>query len=194
MAELYPMRSPHVKAHRLMAENVSTLLRARGQTQHDLAQWCHRSDVWVSQFLQGKRMWQLDDLDRIADFFGIATYQLFQPGIAPLTERRKAVNRRTGRERRVGHAQRLVLGLASSIEPYRSIDLRPTASTEIRDGSFDPQIEAEVRQLAKEFDTRIDALFSARDARRQAPTTRARLTATSRRRGSPSGSDPQKDG
>lgn len=39
--------------------------------------------------------------DRIADFFGVETYQLLQPGVASLTERRKA-ERRNGRERRVG--------------------------------------------------------------------------------------------
>ena len=43
-------------------------------------------------------------LDRIADFFGIATYQLLQPGISPLTERRSGLDRRLGRDRRISHA------------------------------------------------------------------------------------------
>ena len=190
------MRSPHVKAHRLVADNVSAMLRARGQSQHDLAQWCHRSDVWVSQFIHGERMWQLDDLDRIADFFGIATYQLFQPGISPLTERRTTASRRSGRERRVGHAHRLVLGLASSIDPYRDPALlsRPAATETSHHGGIDPKIKEELRQLTHDFEARVDALFSATDARRQIATAGAGSAAASRRRRSARRPDPKKAG
>ena len=95
-----------MKATYLLKRNIESLLSARGQTQHDLAQWCRRSDAWLSKILsesdanQQKRGVPLKYLDRIADFFGLATYQLFQPGISPLTERRKGLDRRTGRDRR----------------------------------------------------------------------------------------------
>lgn len=107
------MRFPHrlvteaftVHAARLLKQNIDALLKARHQTQHDLAQWCRRSDAWLSKVLSEKpsdqaRGLPLKYLDRIADFFGLATYQLFQPGITPLLERRKG-ERRSGRDRRL---------------------------------------------------------------------------------------------
>lgn len=93
-----------LKAGRLLKLNIETLLKARGQTQHELARYCHRTDAWLSKILSDSngedREVPLKYLDRIADFFGIATYQLFQPGISPLTERRHA-DRRIGRDRRI---------------------------------------------------------------------------------------------
>lgn len=100
-----------MQATRLLKHNIETLLKARGQTQHDLAQWCRRTDAWLSKILSESpennqsRSVPLKYYDRIADFFGIATYQLFQPGISPLTERRGGRERRTGLDRRVSHAQ-----------------------------------------------------------------------------------------
>ncbi len=84
-------------------------MRARGQTRHDLAMWCRRSDAWLSKIMDvnGQRGLPLKYLDRISDFFGIATYQLFQPGITPLHERRKG-DRRSGSDRRVSNAQRIL--------------------------------------------------------------------------------------
>lgn len=93
-----------MKAQFLLKQNIDTLLRARGQRRHDLAQWCHRTDAWLSQiFREDRRELPQKYLDHVADFFGIATYQLFQPGITPLTERRKA-DRRSGRDRRLSRA------------------------------------------------------------------------------------------
>lgn len=113
-----------MKAVQLLSNNISALLRARGQTQHDLALWCHHSDVWLSNFLKGTRQIQLKDMDRIADFFGVATYQLFQPGLTHETERRSAKDRRGGRERRISHAQKNMMALAVDIGQARR---RPTA-------------------------------------------------------------------
>lgn len=97
-----------MKAGRLLKYNIETLLKARGQTQHELARYCHRTDGWLSKILSESggedRELPLKYLDRIADFFGIATYQLFQPGISPLTERRVSSDRRTGRDRRISQA------------------------------------------------------------------------------------------
>lgn len=91
-----------MRANLLLKHNITTLLRARGQTQRDLAQWCRRTDAWLSQiFSDEKRGVPLKYLDRIADFFGLATYQLLQPGISRLTERRTGMERRAGRDRRI---------------------------------------------------------------------------------------------
>lgn len=91
-----------MKASYLFKHNVDALLRARGQTRHDLAMWCRRTDAWLSKILgKDDRNLPMKYLDRIADFFGLAAYQLFQPGITPLTERRQKTDRRSGRDRRL---------------------------------------------------------------------------------------------
>lgn len=95
----------HLKANALMKANIDTLLRARGQSRRDLAQWCRRTDAWIGKIMaEDHREFPMKYFDRIADFFGIATYQLLQPGISPLTERRKAGERRTGQDRRLSRA------------------------------------------------------------------------------------------
>lgn len=98
-----------LKADRLLKHNIDSLLKARGQTRHELALYCRRSDAWLSKIMSGDesggdRNVPLKYLDRIADFFGVATYQLFQPGISPLTERRLVHERRSGRDRRISNA------------------------------------------------------------------------------------------
>lgn len=107
-----------MRATRLLAENIAALLRARGHKQGDLAVYCGHSDNWIHKVLAGKQNVSVDDFDKVADFFGIAAYQLLQPGISPLTERRKR-ERRSGRERRVGHAHRAMLQLQGDIEAAR---------------------------------------------------------------------------
>lgn len=98
-----------LKANLLMKRNVDALLRARGQTRRDLAQWCRRGDAWIAKIMaEDQREFPMKYFDRIADFFGIATYQLLQPGISPLTERRKGLDRRSGRDRRVSHMQQQI--------------------------------------------------------------------------------------
>jgi hypothetical protein len=99
-----------MKALPLLKHNIDTLLKARHQTRRELAVWVRQSmdrkkvDPWISQiFTHPDREFQMKYLDRIADFFGIAVYQLFQPGISHLTERRKA-ERRSGQDRRVSRA------------------------------------------------------------------------------------------
>jgi hypothetical protein len=91
-----------MKASYLFKQNITALLRARGNSQHDLAWFCLRSDAWLSKILgKGDRNLPMKYLDKFADFFGIAPYQLFQPGITPLAERRKNSERRSGRDRRI---------------------------------------------------------------------------------------------
>lgn len=98
-----------MRAEQRLKHNIDALLRARGQTRHDLALWCRRSDSWLSKIFaeprtasdRAERSIPLKYLDRMADFFGLATYQLFQPGISPLTERRSGRDRRQGQDRRI---------------------------------------------------------------------------------------------
>ncbi len=93
-----------MRADELLKHNIDALLRARGQSRGELARWCHQSRSWADKFMtEGRRGIPAKYLDRIADFFGIATYQLLQPGISPLTERRSGT-RRTGRDRRISNA------------------------------------------------------------------------------------------
>lgn len=101
-----------LKAINQLRENVKTLLRVRKEDQKTLAFAIGRHPTTINKFLKGTREIQLQDLDRMADFFGLATYQLFQPGISLLTERRQGPDRRTGRERRVGHRFRALQGPA----------------------------------------------------------------------------------
>ena len=95
-----------MKAGYLFKHNIRALLRARGQRKHDLAQWCRRSDAWISKILgDANRNIPLKYLDRIADFFGLEAYQLFLPGLTPIAERRSGRDRRSGQDRRLGMAQ-----------------------------------------------------------------------------------------
>ena len=98
-----------------MRNNILALLSARKESQADLAGWLKHSRSWINKFLNGERQVQLKDLDRIADFFGLATYQLFQPGISPLTERR-VQQRRKLKDRRIGHQHRELQALADVIQ------------------------------------------------------------------------------
>src|SRR5689334_8872425 len=106
-----------LKAQELLKHNIDALLAARGQTRPELARWCRRSRSWLDKaFSETRREIPLKYLDRIADFFGIATYQLFQPGISPLTERRGGRDRRSGRERRISNA-------SAAAQPRTAVDL-----------------------------------------------------------------------
>jgi hypothetical protein len=109
-----------MQANLLLKTNIDALLRARGQTRKDLAMWCRRSESWISKaFRDPNRSIPLRYFDRIADFFGLATYQLFQPGITPYTERRSGKERRSGMERRLSHVERIRSQMRE--EPYRTM-------------------------------------------------------------------------
>jgi transcriptional regulator with XRE-family HTH domain len=100
----------HLKAHLLLKSNIDALLFARGLNRKDLAAYCRRSESWLSQiFRDPERNMPLKYLDRIADFFGIATYQLFQPGLSSrVGERRSGRERRSGMDRRISRATELL--------------------------------------------------------------------------------------
>src|SRR5678816_4275505 len=92
------MKDPQVqlKAIYVLRENIRKLLDARKEDQQTLARWCGHDKSWINKFLNEGRGVTLKDFDRIATFFGLETYQLFQPGISMLTERRTAIERRSG--------------------------------------------------------------------------------------------------
>lgn len=111
--------SPYLTAPRLFAANVQALLRLRGQSQRDLAAWCRHSEVWISKILRCEREARMKDLDRMADFFGLATYQLFQPGLTKATERRRGGDRRSGQDRRLSHEHRQMREVEQELERVR---------------------------------------------------------------------------
>lgn len=87
-----------LKANRLLAENVRSLLEARHIDQTALAVWCGHGPTWISKILNGGNDFRVKDLGRVADFFGLTVSDLFQPGISMKTERRGQSRRQ--RERR----------------------------------------------------------------------------------------------
>lgn len=186
MAEFYRL----MQANQLLKEHIDTLLRARGQTRKDLAQWCHRGESWISKiFKEDRREIPLKYLDRIADFFRIATYQLFQPGISGLTERRSALERRTGQDRRLGPTNRLIVGLRTELNkafPTQSVPhgapLRSPASA----------VPGPVLAIIADAERRIAAYY-AQHAGEQTPSARRDRPAVSARRRGVRGSADRKN-
>lgn len=167
-----------MKANRLIKANIDALLRLHGKNRKDLAQWCFKSESWISKvFKEERREFATADLDRIADFFGKEPYQLFLPGASQETERRSAVDRRTGRERRVGHQYRLMLGLQSALAPYRnqSSPETPVPPEARHGGGLPPEVVAEAQRLNQEYTRKLTALLSQVESRGQTPKTARRL-------------------
>lgn len=171
----------HMKARLLLARNIHAVLTARGEDQSGIARWCRRKPSWMNKILAGKRPMHIDDFDRVADYLGLSVYQLFQPGISALTERRKRPERRTGRDRRVGHAQRIV-----ALQAPRPQVIPDEAATV-------PTAANELHALVSEFSDRLNRLLEAEDARGQAPRTRKTLSPSRSRRRAVGGSDAPSD-
>lgn len=117
-----------LKSHLLLKENIDSLLARRQLKRRDLAVYCRRTESWLSQiFTNPERNMPLKYLDRIADFFGLATYQLFQPGISASSERRKGLDRRSGKDRRLSalnhQVRESVSSLIATITPGEVADL-----------------------------------------------------------------------
>lgn len=153
-----------MKAPYLLTENVLALIKQRGLKQHDVADYCHHSDVWLSYVLSGKRGVRLVDLDRMADILGVVTYQLFQPGVSRTTERRIA-ERRARTDRRVSHAGRIAQDIRARLaepegEPH---------------GRRVPAPPAPVQRILQEAERRIAAYYATQGSpREQAPVARKR--------------------
>lgn len=94
-----------LRADHLLVENIRTLLSVRGLDDSALSVWCGHKPAWISKILSKQRGIPVKELGKIADFFGLTVSQLFQPGISPLTERRRN-QRRRGDDRRSGNDRR----------------------------------------------------------------------------------------
>jgi transcriptional regulator with XRE-family HTH domain len=161
------------KAAVQLRENIKTLLRIHKVDQKDVAMAMGRHPTTLNKFLQGTREIQFKDLDAIADFFGVATYELFQPGGNTLTERRSGQERRSGRERRVGHAHRMMKTVAAEV--VRLWRKGPA----LKHGETAPTIDVDeaLEALVAEFEQRATPLLAAAEAvaRRQASGDRRAL-------------------
>jgi transcriptional regulator with XRE-family HTH domain len=158
-----------LRALNQLRQNVESLLFRRKENQKTLADATGIDPTTLNKFLRGTREIQLKDLDAIADFFGIATYQLFQPGIAPLTERRVG-ERRRGQERRIGHQarelHRVEAGVNHARRRHPDLGEKPALS------SADVH---EFHRIAVDLERRLGTIVQASAPRRQAPDSGASL-------------------
>lgn len=162
-----------MKARLLLARNIHAVLVARGENQTALAAWCRKKPSWINKILAGKRPLHIDDFDRVADFLGLSVYQLFQPGISALTERRKSAERRAGSDRRIGHAERTIQ-LRDAPQGGRH-EKAPSEAAKAA-------ISDEVRDRLTEAWRSIDSLLQEAQPGRQAPTGSAPSTKPRARR------------
>lgn len=108
--------TPVLRTNLVMKQNVKALLRHRGLTQKDLADYCHRSESWIGKILDltSDRKFPLKYWEKISDMLRVETYQLIQPGLTLPTERRKG-QRRTGTDRRQQMIQQSVRDALSTM-------------------------------------------------------------------------------
>lgn len=116
-----------MRAYALMKANVDAVLKARGISREELSKWCRREVSWASKILNDEKRWfPVPYWDRISDFLGLHPYQLMQPGISALTERRRG-ERRTGKDRRISamnhQVRESVSALVASLSPADVADV-----------------------------------------------------------------------
>lgn len=162
LSRAMPSRRLDLKAVYLLRDNVRTLLATRKEDQVALATWCGHGKSWINKFLNMGREVQLHDLDKIASFFGIEAYQLFQPGISRLTERRISPDRRAGTDRRIGHQGRQLAALRVE---HAKLPRLAYGTLTSRDAPADPEIQLIVTAAERD----IAAVL----ARKQAAADRA---------------------
>ena len=114
----------NTRADIILRENIRSLLHARRVDAQDLAQWCGHQPAWLSKILDGSRGVQMDDVGKVADFFGLTVAELLSHGISPFLERRHAP-RRGGTDRRT---------LADRRRPQEGGRLHPDVQPHFRDG------------------------------------------------------------
>ena len=170
------------KALQMLKRNTQALLHERKEDQVSLAEWCGHSKSWINKFLnEDDAEIQLKDLDRMADFFGVSPYQLFQPGISRVTERRKT-DRRSGKERRIGHEWRMASRLQSEVDKFPRLARR---------GDYDfGALPPAIKQIIERADNDI-AAYEAKKLRRQVASTRAAGAGSSKGRRGARGPDPK---
>lgn len=188
-AAVIHLYSTAMRAQILLKHNIDTLLRGRGQHRKDLAVWCHRKESWISKIMsEDRREFPQKYLDRIGDFFGLAAYELFQPGISALTERRLG-ERRQGRDRRVGHAYRLLGSLASEVNVYRPAAPKAGRNAEFTSATANSETIVALKRLTVDYERRVTALLSQAESRRQTSSDRRALPPIPERHRTPSGSN-----
>lgn len=176
-----------MKANQLLKHNIDTLLKERHQTRRDLASAVRQSldpkkiDPWISKiFGSPDAEFQTKYLDRIADFFGFSVYQLFQPGISHLTERRKHLDRRSGRDRRISHLGRQI---HAALSPASAHITEEDIADLIRLRALTADSRAVIRQEIDTLDRAEREAAAQRSGRRGADTAPgAATTAASRGR------------
>lgn len=97
-----------LKVQYLLIQNIRSLLDKRRIPDKELAFATGHSQPWLSKILKGERNLRVEDLDGIAEFFGLTVYELLSPGISTLTERRSGIERRKG-DRRSGEDRRKLI-------------------------------------------------------------------------------------
>lgn len=165
----------------ILRENIRAMLAARNESQTSLAAYCRHNKSWINKFLNEGRGVQVEDLDLIAAFFGLDPYQLFQPGIARVTERRKA-DRRSGQERRIGVAGRLASSLQQEVNKFPRLSRR---------GDYDlSALPSSLRSLIEKADRALEA-WEAESTRRQAASPRRHVAGAPKNRGGGGRSHPE---
>jgi transcriptional regulator with XRE-family HTH domain len=124
-----PLMRP-LRPELLVVENIRALLYTRRVRAKDLARFCGHEPAWLTKILKGERGVSIDDLPRVAEFFGLETYQLLQHGISDERrrhQRRGRPDRRVLADRRHGWHEKGALH--PSVEPRfrepRANDRRP---------------------------------------------------------------------
>lgn len=175
-------------ANLLMKQNVSTLLRQRKLSQKDLAMYCHRKESWISKILTvPSREFPMKYWDKIADFLGVSTYQLLQPGMSNLTERRAGVDRRSVKDRRIAPGQRAMLAATVEVDAHHPRRKGPHHGTT-------PGTTEQIARLVSDFESRLTRLLSTEaQSGKQAPTARRKVAGAHPRDRNPGGSDARKD-
>ncbi len=102
-------------AQERLTSNINTLLGFTKRRQSALAIHMGISQPHVSNLLNGKRLWQVEDLDSVADFFSVTVSDLFRATEGAF-ERRSGAERRSRVDRRAGNWRR-VNGVAGKPQP-----------------------------------------------------------------------------
>jgi hypothetical protein len=178
-------RQFNLKAVYVLRENIRKLLEARHEDQQTLARWCRHDKSWINKFLNEGRGVTLKDFDKIASFFGVETYQLFQPGISTLTERRSGLDRRSAYERRVGHAGRQLAELRTEVNKH------PAVASSMHGTPTTPRPSASAPEVRRILERAAAELFAVQSGQ-QTPTPRARRPKLPRRDRPIRRSDPTK--
>lgn len=166
-----------------LRENVRELIRVRGVQQNDITFALKKDPTWLSKFLQGQRPIHITDIDALAEFFGLSGYQLCQPGITAVTERRRQ-ERRSGGERRIGHVKRHLVKVADEVQ--RAHPRQVTSDQQETDATA--HLHRQLRTKLAE----VVALLAETESGGQTPVARTPVPATSRRGRTAGGPDAKK--